>query len=92
MGIDQPGAFPAGPTVKLAPGELVFLYTDGVVEAMTRDGKLFGLGRALDEVRGQRHKTPDEMVDKLFEAVSAYSEGAIHDDLTAVVIKAEGTA
>jgi serine phosphatase RsbU (regulator of sigma subunit)/putative methionine-R-sulfoxide reductase with GAF domain len=92
VGIDQPGAFPAGPTVKLAPGELVFLYTDGVVEAMSRDGKLFGLGRALDVVRGQRHKTPDEMVDKLFEAVSAYSEGAIHDDLTAVVIKAEGTA
>jgi sigma-B regulation protein RsbU (phosphoserine phosphatase) len=92
VGIDQAGEFSAGPTVKLEPGELVFLYTDGVVEAMSRDGRLFGLERTLNVVRGRRHQTPAEIVDKLFEAVSAYSEGEIHDDLTAVVIKAEGTA
>jgi serine phosphatase RsbU (regulator of sigma subunit)/putative methionine-R-sulfoxide reductase with GAF domain len=91
VGIDQAGEFSAGPTIKLEPGELVFLYTDGVVEAMSRDGRLFGVERTLNVVRAHRHKTPDEIVDKLFEAVSAYSEGNIHDDLTAVVLKAEGT-
>jgi sigma-B regulation protein RsbU (phosphoserine phosphatase) len=90
VGIDQASEFSAGPTITLEPGELVFLYTDGVVEAMSRDGSLFGLERTLHVVRGHRHKTPDEMVDKLFDAVSAFSEGNIQDDLTAVILKAEG--
>ncbi len=29
-------------TIALEPGDLVFLYTDGVTEAMDRDGQLFG--------------------------------------------------
>jgi serine phosphatase RsbU (regulator of sigma subunit) len=90
VGIDQASEFSAGPTIKLEPGDLVFLYTDGIVEAMSRDGRLFGLERTLDLVRGHRHKTPDEIVDKLFDAVSAFSEGNIQDDLTAVILKAEG--
>jgi serine phosphatase RsbU (regulator of sigma subunit)/putative methionine-R-sulfoxide reductase with GAF domain len=91
VGIDQASKYSAGPTIKLEPGELVFLYSDGIVEAMSRDGKFFGLERTLDLVRGHQHKTPDEIVDKLFDAVSAFSEGTIQDDLTAVILKVEGT-
>src|SRR5262249_39322363 len=90
VGLDQASEYSAGPTIQLEPGELVFLYTDGIVEAMSRDGRLFGLERTLDLVRGQRHRTLDEIVDKLFDAVSAFSEGNIQDDLTAVILKAEG--
>jgi serine phosphatase RsbU (regulator of sigma subunit)/putative methionine-R-sulfoxide reductase with GAF domain len=92
VGIDQASEFSTGPTIKLESGELAFLYTDGIVEAMSRDGRLFGLESTLNLVRGHRHKTPDEIVDKLFDVVSAFSEGNIQDDLTAVIIKAEGTA
>jgi sigma-B regulation protein RsbU (phosphoserine phosphatase) len=92
VGIDHASAFSAGPTITLEPGELVLLYTDGIVEARSRDGRMFGLERTLDLVRGHRHKTTEEIVDKLFDAVRAFSEGDIQDDLTAVVIKAEGTA
>jgi serine phosphatase RsbU (regulator of sigma subunit) len=91
VGIDQASEFSAGPPIKLEAGELVFLYTDGIVEAMSRDGRLFGLERTLNLIRGHRHKTPDAIVDKLFGAVSAFSEGDIQDDLTAVILKAEGT-
>jgi serine phosphatase RsbU (regulator of sigma subunit) len=59
---------------------------------MSRDGTLFGLERTLHLVGGHRHRTPDEIVDKLFDAVKAFSEGDIQDDLTAVIIKAEGVA
>jgi sigma-B regulation protein RsbU (phosphoserine phosphatase) len=92
VGIDPASAFSAGPTITLEPGELVFLYTDGIVEARSRNGRFFGLERTLDLVRGHRHKAPDEMLDELFDAVRAFSEGDVQDDLTAVVIKAEGTA
>jgi phosphoserine phosphatase RsbU/P len=41
LGVDpQAGYRPV--TVNLEPGDLVFLYTDGVTEAMDRDGRLFG--------------------------------------------------
>jgi serine phosphatase RsbU (regulator of sigma subunit) len=91
LGIDSSCAFPTGPSVTLEPGELVFLYTDGIVEAGSKTGKPFRLERALDVVRAHQQETPDEILEALFDAVG----GSGHhrdDDQTAVIIKVEGVA
>jgi sigma-B regulation protein RsbU (phosphoserine phosphatase) len=61
LGIDSAHEFPAGPALTLGPGDLVFLFTDGLVEAASPDGKLFGVERTLEIVREHRHQTPAGM-------------------------------
>jgi serine/threonine protein kinase/serine phosphatase RsbU (regulator of sigma subunit) len=92
LGLGVEDEVPAGPTVPLDPGDLVFLFTDGIVEGASAEGKLFGLDRALGVVRAQRHETPEGILEALFQAVGDFCEHQFQDDMTAVVLKAEGAA
>jgi sigma-B regulation protein RsbU (phosphoserine phosphatase) len=89
LGIDPANEFATGPAVTLEAGELVFLFTDGIVEAASPEGKRFGLERALGVVRAHRHETPDEILEALFEAVDDFSGSQLQDDITAVIVKAQ---
>jgi serine phosphatase RsbU (regulator of sigma subunit) len=80
--------FPAAPPVRLDPGDLVLMFTDGITEATTRDGRPFGLERALDVVRAHRHDHPSEITESLFRAVRDFAGRPPSDDITAVVIRA----
>jgi serine phosphatase RsbU (regulator of sigma subunit) len=61
------------------------------VSAVTPSDELFGPDRALAIVRRHRQETPDDILKALFDAASAFCGHNIHDDLTAVIIKCEGT-
>ena len=45
-----PGAKYAGKTVSLQPGDTLFLYTDGVTEAMDPSGQLYGADRLISGI------------------------------------------
>ena len=91
LGIDPTVKYPTA-TVSLEPGDLVLLITDGITEATSPDGELFGMVRTLNLVRQHQGKTPDEILTALFAGVADYSNHNCLDDLTAVVIKVEGVA
>jgi serine phosphatase RsbU (regulator of sigma subunit)/putative methionine-R-sulfoxide reductase with GAF domain len=92
LGVDPGNEFPAGPPTTLEPGELVLLFTDGVVEAMSPDREQFGVDRLLGVVRAHRRETPEAILDALFHAVGDFSGHHLQDDMTAVIIKAEDVA
>ena len=92
IGIDSASDHPTGPAVFLEPGDLIFLFTDGIVEAASTDERRFGLERTLDIVRAHQHESPDEILEALLQAVSDFSEGHLQDDVTAVVIQVEDVA
>jgi serine phosphatase RsbU (regulator of sigma subunit) len=92
LGIDSANEFRTGPPVTLEPGELVLLFTDGIVEATSQDGEQFGLKRTLQIVRTHQHEPPNAILEPLFHAVGDFSEHPLQDDITAVIIKAEGIA
>src|SRR5262249_33182977 len=50
LGVDPAGDFANGPALTLDPGDLVFLISDGIVEAPSGAGALFSIGRALEVV------------------------------------------
>jgi phosphoserine phosphatase RsbU/P len=87
LGIDPRFEFPTRRDIELQPQDLIFLYTDGVVDAGVPYEHTFGIERALTIVRTHQHETPDEILEALFEAARAFSQAPLHDDLTAVVIK-----
>lgn len=67
-------------TVTLKEGDTVFLYTDGVNEAVSRDKEFFGLDRLEDVLK----KNPGEKcVDIVLEEVRNFAQGAVQsDDIT----------
>jgi serine phosphatase RsbU (regulator of sigma subunit) len=90
LGVDRTGDFPPGPAVRLEPGDLVFLLSDGIVEAPSGDGLLFGIGRTLEVVQARRHEPPADIVAALVQEVRSWSQGAPADDMTAIILKTGG--
>lgn len=81
------GATYATRTLALDKGDLVFLYTDGVIEARNRKGQEFGAGR-LKTLISRSKGGPDAVVRQVLRSVERFSKGvAQYDDLTAMAIK-----
>ncbi len=83
----EEAAYTAG-EVRLSPGEMLLLYTDGLTEATNLEGRPFGEARlreiALAGVRAG-YQALYEAVDK---DLSAFTEGAVQkDDITIMVIE-----
>ena len=69
--------------LKLGPGDVLLLFTDGITEA-TCDGAMFdmvGVRRVLDRARG---KSAAQVLDDLFHELDGYE---LRDDATALVIR-----
>jgi PAS domain S-box-containing protein len=90
LGVGPAGAFPNSPAVRLEPGDLLLLLSDGIVEARAGNGALFGIERTLEAVRAHRHEPPGEILAALLHQVREWSGSAQADDMTAIVIKVGG--
>jgi len=73
--------------VRMRPGDLLVLYSDGITEASDARGEQFGQRRLVETVRSVRHRRAAEIVEAVFERVAAFSGGPPEDDRTAVVIR-----
>jgi len=74
--------------VRLSVGEILVLYTDGVVEAMGSSGEEFGIDRLIDMIRAHRTDPAIEIRDRIYAEVLNFSaDPSLLDDLTAMVIK-----
>ncbi len=87
-----PGASYERGYVRLAPGDLVVLYTDGIVEAKGRgeDGQIaeYGAERLLRVVRRNRREGAETIIDRVFEDLETFGRGRTpSDDRTVVVVK-----
>lgn len=74
--------------LQLGRGDLVALYTDGIVEAMNPSREPFGIERMKDILRRQRDLSAKEIVGKVRQAVRDHTGTDVReDDLTLVVAK-----
>jgi serine phosphatase RsbU (regulator of sigma subunit)/DNA-binding response OmpR family regulator len=75
---------------RLDPGDLLLLYTDGVVEARREDGEVFGSERLKAVLARHHHRRADELAALLIDEVVQFTAGApAHDDMTCLVVKRE---
>ena len=89
LGIASATNYPPDPPARLAAGELLFLYTDGIVEARSaRSRKQFGIERTLDTLRTHCQETPDQILDAIYRAARDFSsQGDQDDDITTILVK-----
>ncbi len=78
--------------VTLQPGDVVVLYTDGMVEtvggASPVDNEEFGVERMIEVTRRHQDRPAAEIIDELFAAVNDFGRGQdAADDRTVVVVK-----
>ena len=74
--------------IHLSKGDVVIFYTDGIVEAMNKDEKMFGFDRLLELVQASQVLNADELLKKIIDQTNAFVGDAIqHDDLTVIVVR-----
>jgi len=73
--------------IYLEAGEKLFLYTDGVTEAMNKSLELFGEERLLDTVNKNTNKSVQGLLDAVKSEVDNFTQGAEQaDDITMLVL------
>jgi sigma-B regulation protein RsbU (phosphoserine phosphatase) len=72
----------------LHPGECLFMYTDGVTEAVNLKDELFTETRLQNDVSTLRDKPVKDIVSDLMERIEDFSQGAAQtDDITMMIVK-----
>jgi sigma-B regulation protein RsbU (phosphoserine phosphatase) len=76
----------------LNAGDLIVIYTDGIVEA-EHDEALFGLARLQEVILQNRSSEVKEIQNQIISAVQEYTQGAPQsDDLTLMVLRVTANA
>jgi sigma-B regulation protein RsbU (phosphoserine phosphatase) len=74
--------------IRLDPGDLVLLYTDGLTEAEDPDEEEFGVERVEELVSGLERTTAEEVCAELMRVVEEFTCGRpLHDDATLLVVE-----
>lgn len=89
LGIFPQQSFSTG-SARLAAGDRVILFTDGVTEAHEADGEEFGEDRLLQLLREHPSASPAALQEKILGAAAAFSRGHWHDDATLLVLAVQG--
>ncbi len=76
-------------SVKIDPGDILVLYTDGITESFSSQNEMFGESRLKSIIRKNASLSAVEIQDKIFNEVQIFSESEPQfDDITLLVIKA----
>jgi sigma-B regulation protein RsbU (phosphoserine phosphatase) len=83
VGVFSDITFPVN-KLHLEQHDRLIFYTDGITEAMTPDGQLFGENRLLTVVQDCRNtETPNDLIRRIIAAVQQFAVGRSQsDDIT----------
>jgi len=79
--------------ISLEPGDILYLYTDGVTEAMNGKKELFGEKRLLAVLNANRDCPPKELLPAVKREIDNFEDGSEQaDDITMLALKVNGGA
>jgi serine phosphatase RsbU (regulator of sigma subunit)/catechol 2,3-dioxygenase-like lactoylglutathione lyase family enzyme len=73
--------------VRLFPGDIFVVYTDGITESFNAAGEDFGESRLIGALRRHRELPPEVLMTSIVEEVQKFSTREQHDDVTLIVAK-----
>lgn len=90
LGVFEPAGIVLGHCT-LESGDLLVLYTDGVIDALNEQGEEFGQDRLESILFGQRHQSAKALVDAVIRAVQRHAGSVpLGDDITLAIVKRLG--
>ena len=82
-----------GQEAQMQPGDMLFLYTDGLSEARNQTGKRFGRAHVAELVGEQTCDTAQQLVQLMAQEIHRYAAGTEQsDDITLMAVKWTATA
>ena len=73
--------------IPFEPGDMLILYTDGIVESRNGSGEEFGYKRLSDLIESNTSCDATELAEKIVTATRDFSAETLNDDYTVLVIK-----
>ena len=87
LGVHPSFEFQTG-ELRLAPGEALYLYTDGITEATAPDDSMFGRERLEERLRGLSDAPLDRVIGETVQAVRDFAGGCPQsDDITGLALR-----
>lgn len=78
----------ASNVVMLQPGDTLFMYTDGITEAMNRSEEMFGEPRTEESIKNHHAGQLNDMVENVVKDVQTFADGYEQsDDITCVALR-----
>jgi serine phosphatase RsbU (regulator of sigma subunit)/anti-sigma regulatory factor (Ser/Thr protein kinase) len=75
-------------TIGLKPSDTILFYTDGITEAESPEGELFGLSRLLQIVEATAHESPEAIQQHIQTEITNFRRDSLsRDDATLLVLK-----
>lgn len=92
LGIQPAAPYQRGTTV-LQPGDTLYIYTDGVIEAVNASGEEYGEARLETLLRSQGRLTAAEKLASLIASIGFFTASTPQfDDITCLVLRMTGVA
>jgi len=89
------GASPAGAyenhATSIGTGDLIVLYTDGLTEARSSSGEIFGSQRLLELVSQHGSGSAERLPETLFMSAFGFADGRLEDDIAIVALRRVAT-
>jgi sigma-B regulation protein RsbU (phosphoserine phosphatase) len=76
-------------SVSFADGDLLVLYSDGIIEAANAQNEEFGMDRLSEIVARAGNLSADALRGQILEAVRTFSQGELADDRTLLILRRE---
>lgn len=87
LGVEQSVSFEEK-KVTLEAGDMLLIYTDGIIEAEHETGEFFGVERLCRLVSGLADEEPETVIERVLSEVNTYSwPHPLQDDISMVVMK-----
>lgn len=87
LGVQRRVAFDE-PVLQVKKGDLLLLYTDGVTEAESRSGELFGVQRLKGVMAREHHRPAVGIIDTVHEALRSFTgKTTFDDDVSMLLLK-----
>lgn len=74
--------------ITLGQGDVIYMYTDGVTEAVNRNNELFGNQKLLSDINQYKETTLAELLSSIKKEIDTFADGAEQaDDITMLALK-----
>lgn len=74
--------------IRLTPGDILLLYTDGITEAADQQGALWGEDNLADIIRQNPDSSAERLIQKILTALKNHTNGSpLEDDVTLMISK-----
>jgi sigma-B regulation protein RsbU (phosphoserine phosphatase) len=75
-------------TISMTPGDRLFAYTDGIIDAPNPEGESFGLDRLKDALDANTGTTLAELKSAVLKTLHEFTEAELnHDDITLIAME-----